>query len=66
MICCSWPIITTCESVLVILVLPTNPKAVAVVGIAFSGILIDSVFLFSTITKVVIVLHSKVSSTYKY
>ena len=43
MIVYSWPIITTCESVLVILVLLTNPKAVAVVGIAFGGILIDLV-----------------------
>ena len=31
---------------LAILVLLTNPKAVAVVGVAFGGILIDLVFLF--------------------
>ena len=46
MIAYSWPIITTCESVSAILILLTNPKAVAVMGIAFSGILIDLMFLF--------------------
>ena len=40
MIACSWPIVTICESVLAIFVLPTDPEAVAVVGVAFSGILI--------------------------
>ena len=39
MIAYSWPIMTTCKSVLAILVSPTNPKAVAVVGVAFGGIL---------------------------
>ena len=41
MIAYSWPIMTTCESVLAIFVSPTDPEAVAVVGVAFSGILID-------------------------
>ena len=45
MIVYSWPIITTYESVLAILVLPTDFKAVAVIDIAFSGILIDLIFL---------------------
>ena len=43
-IACSWPIMTTYKSVLVMLVLPTDPEAVAVVGVAFSGILIDLMF----------------------
>ena len=46
MIVYSWPIMTTCESILAIFVLPINPEAVAVVGIAFSGILIDLTFPF--------------------
>ena len=46
MIAYSWPIVTTCESVLAMLVLLTNPKVVAVVGVTFSGILIDLMFLF--------------------
>ena len=37
---------TTCESILAILVLFTNSEVVAVVGVAFSGILIDLMFLF--------------------
>ena len=40
----SWPIITTCKSISAIFVSPTNPEVVAVVGITFSGILIDLVF----------------------
>ena len=44
MIAYSWPIITTYKSVLAILVLPINFKAVAVMGIAFSGILINLMF----------------------
>ena len=39
MIVCNWPIVTTYESISAMLVLPTNLKAVAVVGVAFSGIL---------------------------
>ena len=66
MIVYSWPIVTTCESVSAILVSLTDFKAVAVVGITFSGILIDLVFPVSTITVVVIMLHSEVSGTYKY
>ena len=46
MIAYSWPIITTYESVLAIFISPINPKAVAVVGVTFSGILIDLMFLF--------------------
>ena len=37
---------TTCESISAMLVLLTNPKAVAVVGVAFGGILIDLMFPF--------------------
>ena len=37
---------TTCKSVSAILVSPTDPKAVAVINIAFSGILIDFILLF--------------------
>ena len=36
---------TTCESILAILVSPTDPEAVAVVGVAFGSILIDLMFL---------------------
>ena len=46
MIAYSWPIITTYKSVLAMLILPINPKAVAVIDIAFGGILIDLVFPF--------------------
>jgi hypothetical protein len=55
---------TTCESVLVILVSPTNLKVVAVVGITLGSILFNKLFLPSTITIVVIVLHGEVFSTY--
>ena len=46
MIAYSWPIVTTCKSVLAILVLSINSEAVAVVDIAFNSILIDLMFLF--------------------
>ena len=36
---------TTCKSILAILVLPTDPEVVAVMGVAFGGILIDLMFL---------------------
>jgi hypothetical protein len=49
---------------LAILVLPTNPKVVAVVGIALGSILFNKLFLPSTVTVVVIILYSKVTSTY--
>ena len=39
MIVYNWPIVTTCESVLAILVSFTDSEAVAVIGIAFGGIL---------------------------
>jgi hypothetical protein len=55
---------TTCKSVLAILVSPTNPKVIAVVSITLSSILLTSYFFPSTITGVVIVLHSEVFSTY--
>jgi hypothetical protein len=48
---------TICESVLAILVSPTNPEVVAIVGIILGGILFNELFLPSTITVVVIVLH---------
>jgi hypothetical protein len=40
----NWPIITTCESVLAMLILPTNPKVVAVVSTVLSTI-VDLIFL---------------------
>ena len=46
MIAYSWPIITTYKSVSAMLVLPTDFKVVAVMGVAFSGILIDLMFPF--------------------
>jgi hypothetical protein len=54
---------TTYKSVLAIFVSPTNPKVVTVVSVILSAI-IDLIFLPSTITVVVIVLYSKVTSTY--
>jgi hypothetical protein len=54
---------TIYKSVLAILVSPTNPKVIAIVGIIL-GAIINLIFLPSTITVVVIVLHSKVFSTY--
>jgi hypothetical protein len=35
---------TMCKSILAILVLPTNPKVVAVVGVILGGILLISYF----------------------
>ena len=46
MIYCSWLIVTTCKSISAILVSFTDFKAVAVIGIAFGGILIDLMFPF--------------------
>jgi hypothetical protein len=46
------------------LVLPTNPEVIAVVGIVLGSILFNKLFLPSTITVVVIMLHSKVFNTY--
>ena len=37
---------TTYKSILAIFISPTNPKAVAIIGITFSGILIDLMFPF--------------------
>jgi hypothetical protein len=54
---------TTCESVLAMFVSLTNLKVVACVGAVLSTI-VNELFFPSTITVVVIVLHSKVSSTY--
>jgi hypothetical protein len=42
----------------------TDPKVIAVVNIALSGILFNKLFLPSTVTVVVIILHSEVPSTY--
>jgi hypothetical protein len=50
--------------VLAILVLPTNLKVIAIVSITLGSILFNKLFLPSTITVVVIVLYSKVLSTY--
>jgi hypothetical protein len=55
---------TTCKSMSAILVLPTNPKVITVVGIALGGILFNKLFLPSTVTVVVIMLHSEVLSIY--
>jgi hypothetical protein len=55
---------TTYKSVSAMLVLPTNLKVVAVVSITLGSILFNKLFFPSTVTMVVIVLHSKVSSTY--
>jgi hypothetical protein len=55
---------TTCESVLAILVLPTDFKVITVVGVALGGILFNKLFLPFTITVVVIVLYGEVFSTY--
>ena len=46
MITYSWPIVTTYKSISAIFILPTNPEAVAIMGIAFSGILINLVLPF--------------------
>ena len=46
MIIYNWPVMTTCKSVSAILILPTDLEAVAVVDIAFGGILIDLVLPF--------------------
>jgi hypothetical protein len=50
---------------LAIFVSPTNFKITAVVSTVL-GAIINLIFLPSTITLVVIVLYSKVFSTYKY
>jgi hypothetical protein len=50
--------------VLAILVLPTNPKVVAVVSITLGGILFNKLFFPSTVTVVVIILYSEVFGTY--
>jgi hypothetical protein len=56
---------TICKSILAILILPTNFKVIAIVNAVLSTI-INLIFFPSTITLVVIVLYSKVFSTYKY
>jgi hypothetical protein len=56
---------TTYEFMLAILILPTNFKVVAIIS-TILGTIINLIFLSSTITLVVIMLYSKVSSTYKY
>jgi hypothetical protein len=50
---------------LAIFILPINPKVVIVVNTILNAI-IDLIFLPSTVTLVVIMLYSKVFSTYKY
>jgi hypothetical protein len=57
--------VTIYESILAIFISLTDPKVVAVVSIILSTI-IDSIFLPSTVTLVVIVLRSEVFSTCKY
>jgi hypothetical protein len=46
------------------LVSPTNPKVIAVVSVVLGGILFNKLFLPSTVTVVVIVLHREVLGTY--
>ena len=46
MIAYNWPIVTTYESILAMLVSSTDPKAVAIMGVAFGGISINLVFPF--------------------
>jgi threonine/homoserine/homoserine lactone efflux protein len=53
----------TYESILAILVSLTNPKVIACVGAVLNTIA-NKLFLPSTITVVVIVLHSEVFNTY--
>jgi hypothetical protein len=54
---------TICKSVLAIFISPTNPKIITCVSAVLNTI-INLMFLPSTVTVVVIMLHSKVSSTY--
>jgi hypothetical protein len=54
---------TTYKSILAILMSPTDPKVVAIVGTVL-GAIINLIFLPSTITVVVIILHSKAFSTF--
>jgi hypothetical protein len=56
---------TTCKSVLAILILPINFKVIAYISTVLSTI-INLIFLPFTITLVVIILYSEVFSTYKY
>jgi hypothetical protein len=56
---------TIYESVLAIFISLTNLKVIAVVS-TILGAIINLIFLPSTVTVVVIVLYSKVFSTYKY
>jgi hypothetical protein len=56
---------TTCKSILAILILPTDFKVIAVIS-AVLGTIVNLIFFPFTITVVVIILHSKVFSTFKY
>jgi hypothetical protein len=49
---------------LAILVSPTNSKVITVINIVLGSILFNKLFLPSTVTVVVIMLHSEVPSTY--
>jgi TctA family transporter len=60
----NYPIITTYEFILAILVSPTNFKVVAIVGVALGSILFNKLFLPFTVTGVVIILYNEVFSTY--
>jgi hypothetical protein len=57
--------VTTYESILAILISLTDFKVIAIVNTVL-GAIINLIFLPSTVTLVVIVLYSKVFSTYKY
>jgi hypothetical protein len=54
---------TTCKSILAILISPTNSKVITCVSTVLNTI-INKLFLPFTITVIVIMLHSKASSTY--
>jgi hypothetical protein len=56
---------TIYKSILAIFTLPTNFKVIAVISTVL-GTIINLIFLPFTITLVVIVLRSKVFSTFKY
>jgi hypothetical protein len=55
---------TTCKSILAILVSPTNPKVITIISITLGDILFNKLFLPSTVTIVVIILYSEVFSIY--
>jgi hypothetical protein len=55
--------VTTCESILAILISPINLKVIACVS-TILGTIINLIFLPPTVTIVVIILYGEVSSIY--